>query len=122
MVGARASLGANVTLFDGAHHDHFDLKPLAVPTMASVKGMLFAKPATVVFERGVSPTGTPRVRSVPVDEPPVAGGRLRRGERRVVVRLDPTPSRTDVPPAVLADHEHRARGESGDRPVLISTP
>ena len=52
MVGAQGfHYGANVTLPDGAHTITVTIGPLAVPTMASVKGR-FAKPSTVIFERG----------------------------------------------------------------------
>jgi len=52
MVGGQGfHYGANVTLPDGAHTITLTIGPLAVPTMASVKGR-FAKPTTVVFERG----------------------------------------------------------------------
>jgi hypothetical protein len=40
-----------VTLPDGAHTITLTIGPVAVQTMAAVKGR-FAKPATVVFERG----------------------------------------------------------------------
>jgi mono/diheme cytochrome c family protein len=52
MVGGQGfHYGANVTLPDGAHTITLTIGPLAVPTMASVKGR-FAKPTTVLFERG----------------------------------------------------------------------
>ena len=52
MVGGQGfHYGANVTLPDGSHTITLTFGPLAVPTMASAKGR-FAKPATVVFERG----------------------------------------------------------------------
>lgn len=52
MVGGQGfHYGANVTLPDGAHTVTVTIGPLTVPTMASAKGR-FAKPATVVFERG----------------------------------------------------------------------
>jgi mono/diheme cytochrome c family protein len=52
MVGGQGfHYGANVTLPDGAHTVTLTIGPLAVPTMTPVKGR-FAKPATVVFERG----------------------------------------------------------------------
>jgi mono/diheme cytochrome c family protein len=52
MVGGQGfHYGANVTLPEGAHTITLTFGPLAVPTMASVKGR-FAKPTTVVFERG----------------------------------------------------------------------
>ena len=52
MVGGQGfHYGANVTLPDGAHTITLTFGPLAVPTMASAKGR-FAKPTTVVFERG----------------------------------------------------------------------
>ena len=52
MVGAQGfHYGANVTLPDGAHTITLTIGPLAVQTMASVKGR-FAKPSTVIFERG----------------------------------------------------------------------
>jgi len=52
MVGGQGfHYGANVTLPDGAHSVTLTIGPLAVPTMASVKGR-FTKPTTVVFERG----------------------------------------------------------------------
>jgi len=53
MVGGQGfHYGANVTLPDGAHTVTVTIGPLSVPTMATVKGR-FARPATVVFERGV---------------------------------------------------------------------
>jgi uncharacterized protein involved in high-affinity Fe2+ transport len=52
MVGGQGfHYGANVSMPDGAHTITLTFGPLAVPTMASVKGR-FAKPTTVVFERG----------------------------------------------------------------------
>jgi len=52
MVGGQGfHYGADVTLPDGAHTVTVSIGPLAVPTMASAKGR-FARPATVVFERG----------------------------------------------------------------------
>jgi mono/diheme cytochrome c family protein len=52
MVGGQGfHYGENVTLPVGAHTITLTFGPLAVPTMASVKGR-FAKPTTVVFERG----------------------------------------------------------------------
>ena len=52
MVGGQGfHYGANVTLPDGAHTITVTFGPLAVPTMAPAKGR-FAKPMTVVFERG----------------------------------------------------------------------
>src|SRR5206468_3248201 len=56
--------------------------------------------------------------------PRSAGGRLRRGQRRVVVRLgsDLLHVLDVLHLAVLADHEDRARGEPGDRTVLDLDP
>jgi mono/diheme cytochrome c family protein len=52
MVGGQGfHYGVNVTLPDGAHTITLTIGPVAVQTMAAVKGR-FAKPATVVFERG----------------------------------------------------------------------
>jgi len=52
MVGGQGfHYGVNVTLPEGAHTVTVTIGPVAVPTMAAVRGR-FAKPATVVFERG----------------------------------------------------------------------
>ena len=52
MVGGQGfHYGANVTLPDGAHTITLRIGPVAVQAMPAVKGR-FAKPATVVFDRG----------------------------------------------------------------------
>src|SRR5262245_50465404 len=52
MVGGQGfHYGANVALPDGAHTITLNIGPVAVQTMTSTKGR-FAKPVTVVFERG----------------------------------------------------------------------
>src|SRR5262249_40862968 len=125
MVGGQGfHYGANVALPDGAHTITLNIGPVAVQTMTSTKGR-FAKPVTVVFARGGDrkPTEAPPRAAAPrsrIARVASARRRLRRGERRVVVRLgsDLLHVLDVLHLAVLADHEHRARGEPGDRSVL----
>jgi uncharacterized protein involved in high-affinity Fe2+ transport len=52
MVGGQGfHYGVNVALPDGVHTVTLTIGPVKIPAMASAKGR-FAKPVTVVFERG----------------------------------------------------------------------